>query len=294
MRPRVVCVGSLNHDIAVWVPRRPRPDETIHGDRVEEFRGGKGANQIVAAARLGAHTTMIGCVGEDPRGDFLLSGLDQDGVDRSGVVRVPDPTGVALITIDPEDVSIIVVAGANAALSPEMVERSAESIISADVLLLQGEVGARAAVVAARIARDGRTRVVFNPAPFNDVAPVVLPLADVVIVNREESRLLAETAAAGGSDGWAVETVVTTLGGAGSEVRHREVVTAVPGFEATVVDPTGAGDCFAAALAVALAEGSDPVSAARFANAAGSRAVEVAGAQPSMPTRDQVEARLRS
>jgi len=283
VRPRVVCVGSLNHDITVWVPRRPRPDETIHGDRVAEFRGGKGANQIVAAARLGADTSMIGCVGEDPRGDFLLAGLDADGVDRTGVLRVPDPTGVALITIDPDDVSIIVVAGANAALTPSMVERSAGTIGSADVLLLQGEVSAAASEAAARVARSGGTRVVFNPAPFNEVAPAVVPLADVVIVNREEARLLGEVA---------VETVVTTLGGGGSEVSHRGEVTAVPGFGATVVDPTGAGDCFAAALAVSLAEGADPVEAARFANAAGACAVEVAGAQPSMPTREMVEARL--
>ncbi|HEC08156.1 MAG TPA: ribokinase, partial [Acidimicrobiales bacterium] len=197
--------------------------------------------------------------------------------------------GVALITIDPEDVSIIVVAGANAALSAEMVEESGETITAADVLLLQGEVGAAAAVAAARIAREAGTRVVFNPAPFNEVAPAVLPLADVVIVNRGEARMLAEVAPK-----VEVETLVTTLGAGGSEVRFRGEVTLVEGFEAVVVDPTGAGDCFAAALAVALAEGADPVAAARFANAAGSRAVEVAGAQPSMPTRAQVEDRLRS
>lgn len=288
-RPRVVCVGSLNHDITVWVPRRPGPDETIHGDRVAEFRGGKGANQIVAASRLGAEASMVGCVGNDARGGFLLEGLDLDGVDHRHVFRVDEPTGVALITIDPEDVSIIVVAGANAALSAEMVEESGETITAADVLLLQGEVGAAAAVAAARIAREAGTRVVFNPAPFNEVAPAVLPLADVVIVNRGEARMLAEVAPK-----VEVETLVTTLGAGGSEVRFRGEVTLVEGFEAVVVDPTGAGDCFAAALAVALAEGADPVAAARFANAAGSRAVEVAGAQPSMPTRAQVEDRLRS
>ncbi|MDG2114335.1 MAG: PfkB family carbohydrate kinase, partial [Actinomycetota bacterium] len=111
---RIVVVGSLNHDITVWVPHRPRPDETLHGSRVEEFRGGKGANQAVAAARLGADVSMVGCVGTDARAAFLLDGLDTDRVDRTHVRQVDEPTGVALITVDPEDVTIVVVSGANA------------------------------------------------------------------------------------------------------------------------------------------------------------------------------------
>ena len=276
---RVACVGSLNYDITVWVDRRPEPDETLHGTAVAEFRGGKGANQVVAAARLGAEATMIGCVGGDARADFLLEGLDLDGVDRTGVIRVAEPTGVAVITIDPTDVSIIVVAGANTLLSPALVDDNAESIVAADVLLLQGEIPAEAAGRAAEIARSAGTTIVFNPAPFNDVVPVVVPLADVVIVNRQERAQLGDTE---------VELLITTLGPDGCEVTEGEKTVSVAPFRADVVDPTGAGDCFAAAFAVALAEGRTPTDAARFANAAGSLAVATAGAQPSFPTRPQL------
>lgn len=280
---RIVCVGSLNYDITVWVPRRPGPDETLHGTRVAEFRGGKGANQIVAAARLGAEATMIGCVGADPRGEFLIQGLDLDNIDRTNVATVAEPTGVALITIDPEDVAIIVVAGANAVLSPEAVEIGAGSIVDADVLLLQGEVPAEAAVRAAEIARSSGTTVVFNPAPYNDVAPAVAPLADVIIVNRQEAVELGPTD---------VAVLITTLGPDGCEVRTAGVSERVASFPAEVVDPTGAGDCFAAAFAVGLADSMSPVEAARFANAAGSLAVQISGAQPAMPTRSAVLDRL--
>jgi ribokinase len=286
--PRVVCVGSLNYDITVFVPRRPLADETIHGDRVAEFRGGKGSNQIVAAARLGATAAMVGCVGADSRGDFLIAGLDLDGVDHHQVVRVDAPTGVAIITVDPHDVSIVVVASANALMSAELVDQAADAIADADVLLLQGEVPASAARRAAELARASGTRVVFNPAPFNDVAPVVIPFADVVIVNRQEAAEL-ERAGCVLSD---IEMLVTTLGAGGCEVKIAGRSTHVEPFEADFVDPTGAGDCFAAALAVGLAEAMTPADAARFANAAGSLAVEGEGAQPALPHRAQVIERL--
>ncbi|NOX30837.1 MAG: ribokinase [Actinobacteria bacterium] len=280
---RIVCVGSLNHDITVWVPRRPEPDETLHGDRVEEFRGGKGANQIVAAARLGAETSMVGCVGVDGRGDFLLRGLDIDGVDRGHVRRVDIPTGVALITVDPDDVSIVVVSGANSALDPSMVVEARDVIEGADALLLQGEVPAAAAAQAAQIASAMGTLVVFNPAPFNDVAEAVIPLADVLIVNRLEAAELGAVNC---------RVLVTTLGQFGCDITVDGATEHVPPFDANTVDPTGAGDCFAAAMAVGLAEGMSPVDAASFANAAGSIAVEKAGAQPSLPTRGAVDERL--
>ena len=283
--PKVVCVGSMNHDITVWVDRPPMPDETLHGDRVAEFRGGKGANQIVAASRLGATTAMIACVGTDPRGQFLIEGLDLDAVDVSGVSRIETPTGVALITVDPVDVSIIVVAGANGDVTADHVDTWASLISDADVLLLQGEIPAAPARRAAEIAKGAGCVVVFNPAPVNEVAEAVAPLADVIIVNRNEAIQLG---------GISAGLVVTTLGQGGSDVTTVDGTVHIAPFDADVVDPTGAGDAFAAALAVGLAEGLPPVEAARFANAAGSLAVGVAGAQPSLPTRAQVEERLAS
>ena len=278
---RIAVVGSLNHDITVWVPHRPGPDETLHGDRVEEFRGGKGANQAVAAARLGAEVSMVGSVGLDARATFLLDGLAADGVDASHVARVGEPTGVALITVDPDDVSIVVVAGANAATDPELVASASATITAADALLLQGEIPATAAAEAARIARDAGTTVVFNPAPFNEVADAVVPLADVLMVNRHEAALLGDVPA---------PVLVTTLGAEGCLVsRHGAEAIAVAAPSVEVVDPTGAGDCFAAAFAVRFAETDDPVAAAEFAIVAGALAVTVAGAQPSLPTRAAVD-----
>lgn len=277
---RIVCVGSMNHDITVRVRRRPLPDETLHGESVAEYRGGKGANQIVAAARLGAETAMVACVGEDSRGDFLVEGLVEDGVDTTHVHRVGEPTGVAVITVDPDDVSIIIVAGANGQMDAARATAAESLIADADALLLQGEVPADAAIAAAEIARANGTRVVLNPAPFNDVAQQIVPLADVIIVNRQEAHELGDVPDA---------IVVTTLGASGSDVTADGLTSHIGPFDADVIDPTGAGDCFVAAFAVALAEGSSPDDAARFANAAGSLATEIEGAQPSLPTRERVD-----
>jgi ribokinase len=276
-------VGSLNHDLTIWVPHLPAPDETLLAHRLAEFRGGKGANQATAAARAGGRTAMVGAVGADARGEGLVAGLAADGVDVRHVRRLAGvPTGVAVpVVADTGDVTVTVVAGANAALTPAHVEAAADVLAGADVLLLQGEVPAAAAARAAELARAGGVLVLLNPAPVNEVAAAVLPLADVVVVNRDEAvRIGAVPPSA---------AVVTTLGAGGVQVGDAHV----PAFPATVVDPTGAGDAFCGALAVALAEGRDLVAAARFGAAAGACAVAVAGAEPSMPTRAAIEAVLR-
>jgi len=252
-----------------------------------EFRGGKGANQAVAAARLGADVTMVGCVGSDARARLLLDGLDAEGIDRTFVSEVDAPTGVAVITVDPEDVSIVVVSGANAGLSLENVLEASEVVAEADVLLLQGESPAAATLAAARVARANDTIVVFNPAPVNEVADVVMPLADVVMVNRHEAELLGPQISAS-----AVKVLVTTLGSEGSEVTMDGQVVDIAPLAANVVDPTGAGDSFAAAFAVRYAETGDALVAARFAAAAGACTVEGRGAQQSLPTRRVVNERL--
>jgi len=269
-----VVVGSLNYDITVWVPRRPQADETVHGNGCEENAGGKGANQAVAAARLEATVSMIGCVGRDNRGDYLLAQLDAAGVDRTQVSRGDTATGTAVITIDPDDVSIIVISGANAELDAKQVERAAEEIAAADVLLLQGEVGVEAARAAAVLAAASNTKIVFNPAPFNDVAAAVLPLADVVIVNRQEAKEMED---------FSPPVLVTTLGAGGCEVRVGQEITKVAAPTVEVVDPTGAGDAFVGAFSVAFVETDDPVAAALIAVRAGAAAVGTVGAQPSMP-----------
>ena len=296
---RIAVVGSLNADVTLWVPKRPSPDETLHAERIAWFRGGKGANQAVAAARLGAEVVMVGRVGDDEQGQWLRSGLAAEGIDCRHVRSAPEPTGLAVITVDPDDVSIVVAAGANASLDTAGVQAASAQIAAADALLLQGEVSADAARTAAEIARQHDALVVLNPAPYNDVAPAVLPLADVVIVNRAESEQLHAGRATVRLRPRAV--LVETRGAAGCVVRTRDDQeasigtqgsrsTTVPAPQVTVVDATGAGDAFAGAFAVAMASGASTLEAAQLAVRAGAWAVTVAGAQPSLPTMAQLHA----
>ena len=276
--------GSLNYDLSIWLDRLPGPDETLRAQRMEAFSGGKGANQAVAAARLGADTHLVGCVGDDDRGRWLLDRLNASGVDTGHVRIVEEPTGTAVPLISPVDVSIVIVAGANASTGVADADAAAQVIAAADVLLLQGEVGAAGARRAAQAARSCETAVVFNPAPVDPfLVEAVVPLADVLVMNRAEQAQVGAI----GADTGQCETVLT-LGSRGAQVG--EVM--VPPYPAEVVDPTGAGDAFCGALGVSLAEGQPLIEAVRFANAAGALAVGTPGAQPSMPNRAAVEALL--
>lgn len=285
-RPRIAVVGSLNADVTLWVPRRPSPDETLHAERIAWFRGGKGANQAVAAARLGAEVVMVGRVGDDEQGRWLRSGLETEGIDCRHVASVEAPTGLAAITVDPDDVSIVVAAGANASLDADGVRAAAGEIAAANALLLQGEVSAGAARAAAEIAREHGVTVVLNPAPYNDVAMAVLPLADVVIVNRAEAQQLRQPDAGGSVPELRPDAVLVETRGAAGCVADG-VSVAAP--QVAVADATGAGDAFAAAFAVGLASGATAEDAARLAVRAGAWAVTVAGAQPSLPTMAQLQ-----
>lgn len=283
---KVVSFGSLNYDLSIWMDRLPGPDETLRAQRMEAFSGGKGANQATAAARLGAEAHMVGCVGDDDRGRWLLSVLNSSGVDTSLVRVSEEPTGTAVPLITPADVSIVIVAGANASTGAADADAATEVIAAADVLLLQGEVGAAGARRAAQAARSGGTAVVFNPAPVDPfLVEAVMPLTDVLVMNRAEQVQIDAI----GPETGQCDTVIT-LGSRGAQVG--EVV--VPPYPADVVDPTGAGDAFCGALGIALAEERPLVEAVRFANAAGALAVATPGAQPSMPTRADVETLLDS
>ncbi|MCY3636997.1 MAG: ribokinase [bacterium] len=283
---KVVSFGSLNYDLSIWLDRLPGPDETLRAQRMEAFSGGKGANQATAAARLGADAYMVGCVGNDDRGRWLLDVLNDSGVDTSFVRVVEEPTGTAVPLISPADVSIVIIAGANASTGVADADTAAPVIAAADVLLLQGEVGAAGARRAAQAARSGGTTVVFNPAPVDPfLVEAVVPLTDVLVVNRAEQ---AQIDAIGPETGQC-DTVVT-LGGRGAQIDD----VLVPSYPAEVIDPTGAGDAFCGALGVALAEDLPLIDAVRFANATGALAVQTPGAQPSMPTREAVESLLNS
>jgi len=278
----IAVFGSLNYDITLWLPHAPAPDETLLATRMEEFRGGKGANQATAAARLGAGVSMIGCVGDDAHGRILVEGLEANGIDHTHVHHVAEPTGTAFPMITPDNVSIVIVRGANGVTGRGHADAAADVITAADALLLQGEVGGAGAGRAAEIAAGAGTTVVFNPAPVDDeVVAAVLPYADVVILNEQEADVVAVPAG--------IDSVIT-LGAEGARVGDVHVAA----FPTVVVDPTGAGDSFCAALTVALAEGRSLVAATRFGNAAGALACRVAGAEPSMPTRAAVDALVES
>jgi len=300
---RVTVVGSLNTDLVVKGPRLPDAGETVLGGTFAVFPGGKGANQAVAAARLGAVVTMVGRVGSDPFGRQLREGLAAEGINVAHV-RVTDdaPSGVALITVDPAGRNTIVVAGgANARVTTQDVEAARDAIVASQVLLLQLEVPLDAVVAAAELAWRSGCRVVLDPAPAPD-GPLPAGLYQTLSVinpNEIEARSLSgiavgDEASAAASAEWFLgsgcEVVVIKRGAKGAFLAtraHREVV---PGIPVEAVDSSAAGDAFAGAIGVALAEEKTLAEAVRFANMVAALSVTRMGAQPSMPRRDEVEA----
>jgi ribokinase len=274
---RIVVVGSVNLDVVARVQRLPRPGETLAAAGLARHPGGKGANQALAARRLGADVVLVAAVGTDPAADEALALLAAEGVDLTAVRRVPDlPTGHALVTVDDGgETTIVVAAGANAATAV-----AAADVRDADAVLAVLEVPDE--VVAAAVAAAGGL-VVLNAAPARPVAPAVLRRCDVVVVNAAEHAALEGLDAAG--------AVVVTRGAGVAEIRRAGVVvaTATPP-PTTVVDGTAAGDCFTAALTVATLAGRSDAEALRFACAAGALAVSRAGAQPSLPTAAELAA----
>ncbi len=289
--PRLTVVGSLNLDLIVRVARFPRPGETLLGADFITAPGGKGANQAVAAARLGAEVRMVGRVGDDPFGGRLLMALDEAEVDRSAVLTTSGvATGVAMITVAADGENQIVVAtGANAALTPADLTAAGSRLGSADLVISQLEVPSATVAAAAREAG----RFLLNAAPADRVEPTLLEVTDVLVVNRGEAQALTgdgdPARAARRLTELGPTLVVVTLGPEGSVVVADGTLTAVAAFPVQAVDTTAAGDAFVGALAVALAEGNDPVAAVRWASAAGALATTVVGAQPSLPTRTAVE-----
>jgi ribokinase len=296
-RRDVVVVGSVNADLVVGVERRPAPGETVLGSDLATHPGGKGANQAVAAARLGGRAGIVGRVGDDGHGDLLRAALAADGVDLAHLTTTPGvPTGVALITVGPDgDNSIIVSPGANARLGAGDVERARDMIAAASVVSFQLEVPLDAVEAAARIAAGAGGRVVLNLSPPAPVPGRLLALCDPLVVNEHEAAFLLgrggdpeEAAAALAGSG--PRSVAVTLGADGVVVADGLGTTAVPAPRAEAVDTTGAGDAFTAALCLRLARGDSLRDAARYATRAGAAAVRRPGAQDSFPAPDELPA----
>ncbi|MCC8405499.1 ribokinase [Paraburkholderia sp. MMS20-SJTN17] len=301
-RARVTVVGSLNMDLVVRSPRLPQPGETLAGRTFAQVAGGKGGNQAVAAARLGAQVSMLGCVGADANGAQLRAGLEAEHIDCAAVETGREPSGVALIVVDDASQNtIVIVAGSNGEVTPATIARHQATLAAAAVVVCQLETppeSVRAALAEAR--RLGKT-VILNPAPATGPLPADwLPLIDYLIPNEIEAAALsglpvdspddaARAAAALRAAG--ARNVLVTLGARG-------VHAALEGAAATLYDPphveavdtTAAGDTFIGGFAAQLAQGAGVEAAIRFAQRAAALSVTRAGAQPSIPTSAEVEA----
>ncbi len=287
-------------DIVVETERTPDMGETILGNKVHFVPGGKGANQAVAAARLGAHTTLIGAVGEDEFGAKLLASLGENQVNIGAVKMVKGvSTGVALIVIANRDNQIIVVPGANLLCLADDLDQHESFIQQADVVLLQLEIPLETVCAAAEIAKRHGKKVILNPAPARELPRDLLKHVDVITPNRSELGLLTgypikdnelEKAMQSLLD-LGPQTVITTLGSKGAAYLARGGdLQMVPSYKVPVVDSTGAGDAFNAGVAYALSSGMELKDAVLFASKVSALAVTKLGAQAGMPSREEVEA----
>lgn len=300
MAGHIVVVGSLNMDMVVRTPHLPNTGETVIGSDFRNYPGGKGANQAVAAARLGAQVKLVGRVGADSFGDILLDTLAQAGVDTTHVVQLEnEASGVAFITVDDGGQNTIVVAsGANGSLSPEDVSAAEAAFSNASVLLVQLECPLAAVERAIQLAKRHGAKVVLNPAPAQLLDASLLKRVDYLIPNQTELALLA------GQDSiqsavqvlreHGVGRLVVTMGSEGALVVDGEFHRKIPTYPVQVVDTTAAGDAFAGAFAVGLTEGLSTTQATLWGNAAGALAVTRPGAQPSLPTRGEFDSFLEN
>jgi ribokinase len=289
----VMVLGSANADLVIAVERRPTAGETVLGGDLTVVPGGKGANQAVAAGRLGARVGFVGCVGDDDHGRLLRASLQQAGVDVTLLRTGSDPTGTAVVLITPDgENSIVVSPGANGRLTSDDVEAARARLAQARVLVLQRETDPTVSADAAEITAAGGGRVLLSLAPSGPMPSRLLAIADPILVNEQEARdLLAGSAdhTSSGEDLAAailrtgIRSVVVTLGAEGAVAAGPWGATRVASPVVSAVDTTGAGDALAGALAHRLAAGDDLVEALRFAVRVAAFSVTRPGAQPSYP-----------
>lgn len=300
----VVVVGGINSDFVVKGSELPEPGETVVCDSYFEGPGGKGANQAVAAARLGARVALIGCVGGDERGAAMVKSLQREGVDTRFIFKAPKvPSGVALIFVDESgEKTIGAYMGANAKLTAAHARGAKEALANCKVLLMQFEAPDEALVAAAKIAKKAGAKIVLDPAPPRKVPDGLLPLLDVIRPNSSEAEFLtgikvkdANSArrAAAKLMAQGVGAVALQAGNAGDLLVWRGGEAALPHFKVKSVDATGAGDAFAAGLSVALATGLPFAEAGRWGSATAAIKTTKMGAQAGLPTRPKLERFLR-
>lgn len=299
MSGRVVVVGSLNLDVVVGVDRLPDPGETLLGTSINRHAGGKGLNQAVAAARLGAPVSLLGALGDDPVADILRRVVVEEGIDDAGIDQVEGTSGTAIIEVDHAGQNrIIVVAGANGLVSADHVVASLRALDDVAVVLVQGEIPDDAIEAALRVGRELGALTMLNPAPVRAEHLALLPLVDVVVPNEHEAVALSgmstnTTVDATEAARWLADRgpryAIITRGGRGSVWASATACGSSGAMAVSAIDTVAAGDAFCGGLAVAFAEGLNIGDAVRWASACGALATTVRGAVPSLPTREAVE-----
>lgn len=300
---RVFVAGSINMDVVATADRHPKVGETVAGKQVLYFPGGKGANQAVAASRLGARTTLIGRLGTDAFGAELRTFLTAQGIDPGSIKQTPEThTGTAIITVAASDNTIVVIPGSNALVSADDVADA--PLAKGDVAVSQFEIPLPTIAAFFRRAHAAAATTLLNPAPAQKMSPELLALVDILVLNETELGFLAGMELSESDEAAKIvavarklqarqdQTICVTLGKRGVLALAASEALAVPGRVVKAVDTTGAGDCFVGALASQLADGVALPAALAFANAAASISVQHMGAGPSMPTATEVAAAL--
>lgn len=290
---RIAVIGSCNIDVVVEAPKRPLAGETILGSRLLIAQGGKGANQAVAAARLGAKVYMVGCVGDDDYGRSVLKNFEANGVNTAYVKTISGvTTGTAHITLAEGDNSIIVIKGANDLVTPALIDEAWEQIKNCDMVMLQHEIPAKTIAYALKKCAKAGVKALLNPAPVLDGAQSWGKDAAFITPNEHEAKALFP--------GKSTEEILLenegrllmTLGSKGVAYAENGAIKTVPAFKVQAADTTGAGDTFNSAFAVAYASGKPMAESIAFANAAAALSVQKIGAQGGMPYLDEVEGML--
>jgi ribokinase len=299
MSERVVVVGSLNQDLVVNLERMPDSGETVFGTSLQRNAGGKGLNQAVAAARLGARVTMVGAMSADSAGAFLLRVVEDEGIDDAHIARIEGLSGTAVIEVDATGANrIIVIPGANATVTGEQVAAALAAIPDIGIVLTQGEVPADAVLAAMRIGRERGATTILNPAPVQEYPEELYPFVDFTIPNEHEASLLTGEGTGTSADATAtarllvergVGCAIITRGRRGSVWANRSTTGTCGAFPVFAIDTVAAGDAFCGGFAAALAEGHPFAESLRWGSAAGALAATVAGAVPSLPDRESVE-----
>ncbi|MEA3502111.1 MAG: ribokinase [Actinomycetota bacterium] len=289
----IAVVGSVNQDLVARVEHHPVPGETVLGTGHESMSGGKGANQAVAAARLGSEVVFVGRVGSDEAGRDLIGELERDGVDVTHLAVDPEaPSGLAIITVDDAgENSIVVSPGANGRVSRSDVEGASAVLMAATVTLLQLEIPMEAVLAAAETSEG---IVILNAAPAAHLPAALLRSIDVLVVNRGELATLTGSGDPVSARSLPVPVTVVTLGADGARIIRADAGESIAAIDVTPVDTTGAGDSFCGALAAGLDDGLSLESSVKRAVMAGSLAVTSIGARSGMPTTPELEGALLS